>query len=28
MDLVGLDGTSIVLVGECKWTETWVKLGD
>ncbi|MCL5961158.1 MAG: ATP-binding protein, partial [Chloroflexi bacterium] len=28
IDLVALDGTRIVLVGECKWTETWVKLGD
>lgn len=28
IDLVALDGTRVVLVGECKWTETWVKLGD
>lgn len=28
IDLVALDGPSIVLVGECKWTQSWVKLGD
>lgn len=28
IDLVALDGKRVVLVGECKWTDAWVKLGD
>ncbi|MDP2663359.1 MAG: DUF234 domain-containing protein [Dehalococcoidia bacterium] len=28
IDLVALDGKRVVLIGECKWTDAWVKLGN